>query len=128
MPRNAWQQKGVVSVIVTKNSGCNEKIINEMKINRSSEPQTNYSADGPWGSRLQKHSNFIAGLMAANTEPQQPLALDEVEDWVRKAVANVEVIDVHTHLFPPSHGELMEWGVDALLTYHYLGAGCWGAS
>ena len=27
---------------------------------------------------------------------------------------------VHTHLFPESHGSLMLWGVDELLTYHYL--------
>jgi hypothetical protein len=32
----------------------------------------------------------------------------------------VEVIDLHTHLFPPSHGPLMLWGIDELLTYHYL--------
>jgi hypothetical protein len=31
----------------------------------------------------------------------------------------LQVIDVHTHLFPPSHGDLMLWGIDALLTYHY---------
>ena len=29
-------------------------------------------------------------------------------------------MDLHTHLFPPSHGALMLWGVDELLTYHYL--------
>jgi len=48
----------------------------------------------------------------ANTE-----ALDEA---VRKAVAEVRITDIHTHLFPPSHGELLLWGVDELLTYHYL--------
>lgn len=32
----------------------------------------------------------------------------------------MEVVDLHTHLFPPSHGALMLWGVDELLTYHYL--------
>ncbi len=36
------------------------------------------------------------------------------------AVIEVSVIDVHTHLFPPSHGDLMLWGIDDLLTYHYL--------
>jgi hypothetical protein len=40
---------------------------------------------------------------------------------VRQAVAAVRVVDIHTHLFPPSHGErLLLWGVDELLTYHYL--------
>jgi len=27
---------------------------------------------------------------------------------------------VHTHLLPPEHGKLMLWGIDELLTYHYL--------
>ncbi|KAI9918274.1 hypothetical protein PsorP6_011931 [Peronosclerospora sorghi] len=45
---------------------------------------------------------------------------DEVETYVREAVASVEVIDVHTHLFPPTHGKLMLWGINELLTYHYL--------
>jgi hypothetical protein len=39
---------------------------------------------------------------------------------VRKAVAETTVTDIHTHLFPPSHGKLLLWGVDELLTYHYL--------
>jgi len=46
-----------------------------------------------------------------------PAALDSA---VRKAVAETAVSDVHTHLFPPSHGKLLLWGVDELLIYHYL--------
>lgn len=45
---------------------------------------------------------------------------DELAAFVRSTVAQVEVIDVHTHLFPPSHGKLMLWGINELLTYHYL--------
>uniref|UniRef100_M4C6M4 Uncharacterized protein n=2 Tax=Hyaloperonospora arabidopsidis (strain Emoy2) TaxID=559515 RepID=M4C6M4_HYAAE len=45
---------------------------------------------------------------------------DEVGTFVREAVASVQIIDVHTHLFPPSHGKLMLWGINELLTYHYL--------
>jgi hypothetical protein len=26
----------------------------------------------------------------------------------------VEVVDLHTHLFPPTHGALMLWGIDDL--------------
>jgi len=44
----------------------------------------------------------------------------EVERIVRNAVAEVQVVDVHTHLFPASHGDLLLWGVDELMTYHYL--------
>jgi hypothetical protein len=43
-----------------------------------------------------------------------------VESVVRQAVADVTITDIHTHLFPPSHGDLLLWGVDELLTYHYL--------
>jgi len=43
-----------------------------------------------------------------------------LDSAVRKAVAEATVTDIHTHLFPPSHGDLLLWGVDELLTYHYL--------
>ena len=39
---------------------------------------------------------------------------------VRDAVAGVTITDVHTHLFSPAHGDLLLWGVDEMLTYHYL--------
>ena len=43
-----------------------------------------------------------------------------LEKYVRTAVAAATVTDIHTHLLPPSHGQLLLWGVDDLLTYHYL--------
>lgn len=30
------------------------------------------------------------------------------------------VFDIHTHLYDPAFGELLLWGIDDLLTYHYL--------
>lgn len=39
---------------------------------------------------------------------------------VRQAVDAAPVIDLHTHLFAPQFGALNLWGVDELLTYHYL--------
>jgi hypothetical protein len=45
---------------------------------------------------------------------------EEIDAYVRETVASVKIIDVHTHLFPPSHGKLMLWGINELLTYHYL--------
>jgi len=42
------------------------------------------------------------------------LALEEL--------AAIPFIDVHTHLFMPSLGSLGLWGIDELLTYHYLEA------
>ena len=36
------------------------------------------------------------------------------------AVNSQSVTDIHTHLFSPPFGELLLWGIDELLTYHYL--------
>jgi hypothetical protein len=47
---------------------------------------------------------------------------------VRQAVAATKATDIHTHLFPPSHGSLLLWGLDELLTYHYLVAELFGAA
>jgi len=46
-------------------------------------------------------------------------ALDKA---VRGTVAGVTISDIRTHLFPPSHDGLLLWGVDEMLTYHYLAA------
>ncbi len=40
--------------------------------------------------------------------------------WVREAVARVPISDIHTHLYEPAFGELLLWGIDELLVYHYL--------
>lgn len=49
--------------------------------------------------------------------------LTRVED-VRRETARIVtetiVFDMHTHLFPPEFGRLSKWGIDDLLTYHYL--------
>ena len=39
---------------------------------------------------------------------------------VLDAVNSQSVTDIHTHLFSPPFGELLLWGIDELLTYHYL--------
>ena len=57
---------------------------------------------------------MAAGLLNALTDESQ-LRL-QVEATVRAC----PVIDIHTHLFPPSFGELCLSGIDELLTYHYL--------
>ena len=40
-----------------------------------------------------------------------------VDDIVISEVASELVIDIHTHLLPPTHGPLCLWGIDELLTY-----------
>lgn len=57
----------------------------------------------------------------------------QIEFAVTRALAEQPVVDMHTHLYPPSFGTpvphaggkadptgLMLWGVDELVTYHYL--------
>jgi hypothetical protein len=37
-----------------------------------------------------------------------------------EVVQNTPVFDMHTHLYAPQFGELNLWGIDELITYHYL--------
>jgi hypothetical protein len=37
-----------------------------------------------------------------------------------RIVEETPVFDMHTHLFPPAFGDLARWGIDDLVTYHYL--------
>jgi hypothetical protein len=46
----------------------------------------------------------------------------ELRGLVRRVVDTTPVLDIHTHLYPPRFGRLMAWGIDELLTYHYLAA------
>src|SRR5215216_4654534 len=52
-----------------------------------------------------------------------PAALTDARELrrrVEEAVASAPALDMHTHLFAPHFGRLNLWGVDELLTYHYL--------
>lgn len=39
---------------------------------------------------------------------------------VRDVVKRAPIRDIHTHLYDPAFGPLLLWGIDELLTYHYL--------
>lgn len=39
---------------------------------------------------------------------------------IRRFLAQQEIVDIHTHLFDPAFDSLLLWGIDELLTYHYL--------
>ena len=43
-----------------------------------------------------------------------------LQKCVEKAVRETPVLDIHTHIYSPAFGDLLLWGVDELLTYHYL--------
>jgi len=45
-----------------------------------------------------------------------------LEDVAADVLAATRVVDMHTHLFAPGFGSLGLWGIDRLLTYHYLEA------
>ncbi len=45
---------------------------------------------------------------------------DDVRAQTTRIVTETPVFDMHTHLFPPAFGALSRWGIDHLLTYHYL--------
>jgi hypothetical protein len=45
---------------------------------------------------------------------------DELGAAVGRIVATTPVYDIHTHLYDPKFGGLLLWGIDELLTYHYL--------
>ena len=45
---------------------------------------------------------------------------EDIAATVEKIVDRTRIIDIHTHLYPPVFGELLLWGIDELITYHYL--------
>lgn len=62
--------------------------------------------------------------MVTSTEIQSVLLTDEADlrAEVAAIVNSTAVTDVHTHLFPPEFNEHCLFGIDELLTYHYLTA------
>ena len=68
-----------------------------------------------------------ATLPKQSSRRQEPAGAEALESAqislaVEAALAATPVIDIHTHLFAPSFGKLGLWGIDELLTYHYLEA------
>ena len=52
----------------------------------------------------------------------EPIAKENLGRVVEEVVSAAPILDIHTHLFSPAFGELGLWGIDELLTYHYLEA------
>lgn len=44
----------------------------------------------------------------------------QLQREVARIVDQTPVTDIHTHLYDPAFGELLLWGIDDLLVYHYL--------
>ena len=43
-----------------------------------------------------------------------------LQQQVADIVQTTPVFDIHTHLYDPAFGDLLLWGIDELLVYHYL--------
>lgn len=54
------------------------------------------------------------------TEPVSAKRRAALAAQIEKTVATTPVYDIHTHLYDPAFGELLLWGIDDLLVYHYL--------
>jgi len=50
----------------------------------------------------------------------KPVKRDEMSQVVGRILRETPITDVHTHIYPASFGNLLLWGVDELITYHYL--------
>lgn len=44
----------------------------------------------------------------------------ELQRAVKEAVQAQRITDIHTHIYSPCFKDLLLWGIDELLTYHYL--------
>ena len=44
----------------------------------------------------------------------------KLREAIDSTVDQTPILDIHTHLFTPDFGDLLQWGIDDLLTYHYL--------
>lgn len=52
----------------------------------------------------------------------RPLKGEQITSTVEDVLSSTQFIDIHTHLFSPAFGKISLWGIDELLTYHYLEA------
>lgn len=65
-------------------------------------------------------------MTQTQTPPITPMDRAALETTVQSIVAEQPVTDLHTHVYPPSFGAspepsgLLLWGIDELVTYHYL--------
>ncbi len=47
-------------------------------------------------------------------------ARGNLRDFVHRVVSETPILDIHTHIYAPRFGGLLLYGIDELLTYHYL--------
>ena len=62
------------------------------------------------------------GGLPASGSTQPASARRALARQLDRLVATTPVFDIHTHLCDPAFRELLLWGIDDLLVYHYLTA------
>jgi hypothetical protein len=48
------------------------------------------------------------------------MELKKIKEQVTKIINETPIADIHTHIYSEVFGDLLLWGIDELLTYHYL--------
>jgi hypothetical protein len=68
-------------------------------------------------------------ILSLNTNNQTSTSSDrdllaeaQIPSTVQDILAETKFVDIHTHLYSPAFGKMGLWGIDELLTYHYLEA------
>src|SRR5258708_6125989 len=66
----------------------------------------------------------MVNKLATREDPviQAENPVEDLKSVVEEVLTTTSFIDIHTHLFAPRFGDLCLWGIDDLLTYHYLEA------
>jgi hypothetical protein len=68
-----------------------------------------------------KPTAFVKTNPSQQNQPDS-LSAEQIQDAVTNALARTQCVDMHTHLYPAAFGKIGLWGIDELLTYHYLEA------
>src|SRR5438093_1799468 len=71
---------------------------------------------------MEMDARSVSEERTANLSQADALPVSQIESVVEDVLASTPFVDVHTHLFSPVFGSLGLWGIDELLTYHYLEA------
>jgi hypothetical protein len=69
-----------------------------------------------------KSDSVKARRVSKRSPSKKGLAHEDIQSAVEEVLNQTRFIDIHTHLFPAAFGKLGLWGIDELLTYHYLEA------
>lgn len=48
------------------------------------------------------------------------VAAADLRSAIDRSMDRAKITDIHTHLYAPCFGDMLSWGIDELLTYHYL--------